>query len=105
MELDLQSLFGLHVQSFTHRLRPPPPAFGHIYEVAKLLVSQDRRHLFVTLGPLPIIEEWVCDACAQKQTSLKKSRRTLFELIKEYIRKGKDDLLAYALFTLLLSFF
>jgi hypothetical protein len=32
------------------RLRnPPPPAFGLIYEGTKaLLVSQDRRHLFVT---------------------------------------------------------
>jgi hypothetical protein len=34
MELDLQSLFGLHVHSCTHWLRPrnpPPPAFwAHI---------------------------------------------------------------------------
>jgi hypothetical protein len=30
MELDLQSLIGLHVRSCTHWLRPrnPPPAFG-----------------------------------------------------------------------------
>ncbi len=39
MELDLQSLFGLHVYSCTHWLRPrnpppPPPAFGLIYEDA-----------------------------------------------------------------------
>jgi hypothetical protein len=38
MELDLQSLFGLHVHSCTHWLRPPqlPPshAFGLIYEGA-----------------------------------------------------------------------
>ncbi len=48
IELDLQSLFGLHVHSCTHWLRPrnpPPPAFG-LYTRA-LLVSQDRRHLFV----------------------------------------------------------
>ncbi len=37
MELDLQSLFGFHVYSCTHSLRPrnappPPPAFGLIYE-------------------------------------------------------------------------
>ncbi len=40
MELDLQSLFGLHVHSCTHLLRPRnsppplalPPAFGLIYE-------------------------------------------------------------------------
>ncbi len=25
MELDLQTVFGLHVHSCTHRLRPPPP--------------------------------------------------------------------------------
>ncbi len=33
MELDLQSLFGLHVHSCTHRLRPPnppPPIWAHI---------------------------------------------------------------------------
>ncbi len=38
MELDLQSLFGLHVHSCTHWLRPrnspPPPAIGLIYEGA-----------------------------------------------------------------------
>ncbi len=40
MELDLQSLFGLHVHSCTHLLRPrktlppSPPAFGLIYEGA-----------------------------------------------------------------------
>jgi hypothetical protein len=38
VELDLQSLFGLHVlvQSCIHWLRPwtPPPAFGLIYEGA-----------------------------------------------------------------------
>jgi hypothetical protein len=38
MELDLQSLFGLHVHGCTHWLRPrnlpPPPAFGLIYKVA-----------------------------------------------------------------------
>ncbi len=38
MESDLQSLFGLHVHSCTHWLRPrnppPPPEFGLIYEGA-----------------------------------------------------------------------
>jgi hypothetical protein len=37
MELDLQSLFGLHVHSCTHWLRadtPQTPAFGLIYEGA-----------------------------------------------------------------------
>jgi hypothetical protein len=38
MELDLQILFGLHVHSCTHWLRPrnspPPPAFGLISEGA-----------------------------------------------------------------------
>jgi hypothetical protein len=51
MELDLQSLFGLHVHSCTHWLKPrnrnpPPPHLGSYTRV--LLVSQDRRHLFVT---------------------------------------------------------
>ncbi len=49
MELDLQSLFGLHVHSCAHWLGPripPPPALGLIYEGA---VGQPRRrHLFVT---------------------------------------------------------
>ncbi len=44
MELDLQSLFGLHVHvhSCSHRLRPrnPPPAFGLIYEGA---IGQPRQ--------------------------------------------------------------
>ncbi len=49
IELDLQSLFGLHVHSCTHWLRPSnSPAFGLIYSTRALLVSQDRRHLFVT---------------------------------------------------------
>ncbi len=55
MELDLQSLLGFmsrDVYSCTHWLRPGwdhprPPAFGLVYTRA-LLVSQDRRHLFVT---------------------------------------------------------
>jgi hypothetical protein len=49
MELDLQSLFGLHVHSCSHWLRPatpPPPPLLGLYTRA-LLVSQDRQHLFV----------------------------------------------------------
>ncbi len=51
MELDLQSLFGLHVHSSTHWLRDPTttphsPHFGSYKRV--LLVGQDRQHLFVT---------------------------------------------------------
>jgi hypothetical protein len=46
MELDLQSLFGLHdVHSCTH-WHPPSP------RIWALLVSQDRRHLFD--DPLPV---------------------------------------------------
>ncbi len=45
MELDLQSLFGLHVHSCTQWLRPrtllPPPLGSY---TRALLVSQDRRH-------------------------------------------------------------
>jgi hypothetical protein len=55
MELDLQSLFGLHVHSCTHWLRtrnPPFPIPPHLGSHTRaLLVSQDRRHLFVTPGP------------------------------------------------------
>ncbi len=50
MELDIQSLFGLNVNSCTHwpRLHPPPisPHLGSYTRA--LLVSQDKRHLFVT---------------------------------------------------------
>jgi hypothetical protein len=50
MELDLQSLFGAPVYSCTHWLRPRnsalPPHLGSYTRA--LLVSQDRRHLFVT---------------------------------------------------------
>jgi hypothetical protein len=45
MELDLRSLFGFHVYGCTNWPRPhtfrPPPTFG-------LLVSKNRRYLFVT---------------------------------------------------------
>jgi hypothetical protein len=58
MELDLQSLFGLHGHSCTHWIRPrtaPPspnhPAFG-----------LDRRHLFVILWDTSLIGwfGWAC---------------------------------------------
>ncbi len=49
MQLNLQIFFGLHVHSCTHWLRPrnspPPRIWAH---TRSLLVSQDRRHLFVT---------------------------------------------------------
>ncbi len=46
--VDLQSLFGLNVHTCTHWLRPrnPPPHLGSYTRA--LLVSQDRRHFFVT---------------------------------------------------------
>jgi hypothetical protein len=54
MELYLRSLYRLHVfhahlHSYTHWLRPrnPPPSHLDSYAIA-LLVSEDRRHLFVT---------------------------------------------------------
>ncbi len=51
MALDLQSSFGLHLHCWTHWLRlpqlpPPSPPIPHLART--LLVSQDRRHLFVT---------------------------------------------------------
>jgi len=51
MELDLLSLFGLHVQRCTYPLaeapqRPPPPHLGSYTRT--LVVSQDRLLLFVT---------------------------------------------------------
>jgi hypothetical protein len=54
MELDLQSLFGLHVHSCGHWLRPrpatpPPPPPLHLGPYTRaLLVSQYKRYLFVT---------------------------------------------------------
>jgi hypothetical protein len=50
MELNLQSLFWLHVHSCIHwlgpRNHPPPPHLGSYTRA--LFVSQDRRDLFVT---------------------------------------------------------
>jgi hypothetical protein len=46
-EFDLQSLFGLHVNSCTHWPRPPPPPHHLGLHRSALLVSQDRRHLVV----------------------------------------------------------
>ncbi len=52
MKLNLQSLFGLHGHSCTHWLRsrtPPLPFPSHLGSYTRaLLVSQDRRHVFVT---------------------------------------------------------
>ncbi len=51
MELDLQSIFGLHMHNCTHWLRPrnPPPLPPHLDSSSRaLLVNQDRRHLFAT---------------------------------------------------------
>ncbi len=50
MELDLKSLFGLHVLSCTHWLRPrnSPLYTPHLGSYTRDLVSQDGRHLFVT---------------------------------------------------------
>ncbi len=51
IELNLQSLFGLHVYSCTHWLRPhnTPPIPPHLGSYTRaLLVSQDRRHLCIT---------------------------------------------------------
>jgi hypothetical protein len=51
MELELQSLYGLHVHSCTHWLKPldSPPPNSHLGLFTRaLMVSQDRRHLFVT---------------------------------------------------------
>ncbi len=53
MELDRQSLFGLHVHSCTHWLRarhPPPPPPPHLGPYTRaLLVSHDRRQLYVAI--------------------------------------------------------
>jgi hypothetical protein len=57
MELDLQSLFGLYVYSCSYWLRPPqppPPLPTHLGSYTRmLLVSRDRRHLFVTPWLVP----------------------------------------------------
>jgi hypothetical protein len=56
-ELDLQSLSGLYVHSCTHWLRPYPRIWAHTYcmYTRALLVSLDKRHLFVTpwVSPSP----------------------------------------------------
>jgi hypothetical protein len=50
MELDFQSLFGLHVHSGTHCLRPPQPPPSHLGSYTKaLLVSKD---IHILVNPL-----------------------------------------------------
>jgi hypothetical protein len=62
MELHLQSLFGLHVQcaqlySLAETPQLPPPLSDYLGSFMRtLLVSQDRRHLFVTLLGEPFLE-------------------------------------------------
>ncbi len=63
MEVDLQSYWGSmsrDVHSCTHWLRPrnspPPPHLDSYYE--GLLVSKDRRHLFVTTWPQCSVSEY-----------------------------------------------
>jgi hypothetical protein len=55
MELDLQSLFLFWLlctavinNHWLGPVTPPPPAFGLMRYTRALLVSQDRRHLFLT---------------------------------------------------------
>ncbi len=55
MALDLQSLFGLFSLAETPQL-PLPPHLGSYMRA--LLVSQERRHLFLTLGVKPSIDVW-----------------------------------------------
>ena len=59
MELDLQNLFGLHV-TCSLWLRPRNPLFPRIcaYIRGALLVSNDRRHLFVTPWPTLSVYEF-----------------------------------------------
>jgi hypothetical protein len=80
MEFDLQSFFGLRVPSCMYSLaelrprNPPtlPPHFG-LYTRA-LLVSQDRRHLYVTplgLAELQLQHPWVQSQKPPTQWNLK----------------------------------
>ncbi len=49
MELDLSSLFGLYSSCTAEAPSAPPPHPPHLGSYTRtLLVSQDRRHLFVT---------------------------------------------------------
>ncbi len=68
MELDLQSLFGLPASMCSAVLigwdpatPPSPRIWAHVCTRA-LLVSQDRRHLFVTpcLPQSAVLPSWVC---------------------------------------------
>ncbi len=60
MELDLHKLFGLHVHCTHLAETPHPPPPPHLGSYARsLLVSQNRRHLFVT----PCQYKRVCISC------------------------------------------
>ncbi len=76
MDLDLQSLFGLHFVRTTVLIgwdpaTPPPPHLGSYTRTLLLLVCQDRRHLFVTL--------WLINIQSQMMVIFK---RTAYSLSK-----------------------
>ncbi len=66
--VDLQSLFGLSVQRCTDWLRPRNPLPPHLGSYTRaLLVSQDRRHLFVP----PCHTRFRCSILRMKQIRIR----------------------------------
>ncbi len=74
MGVDPQSLFRLHVHSCTHWQGPrniPPPPPPHLGLCTRaLLVSQERRHLFVTpyCDSYPSVQEVECRILGRSKT-------------------------------------
>jgi hypothetical protein len=80
MELDLQSLFGLHVHSCTHWLRPRNPPLQHSGSYKRALLISQIDDISMWLPVLP--------HCLSKHFSLSPSGR---RLAKEKRKTGERD--------------
>ncbi len=96
MEVDLQSLlFGLYVTwcaqlyslAETPQLPPPSPHLDSYYEA--LLVSKDRRHLFVT--PWYESRKTRVENGESKKNRWKENERNLWGTVEGKIRENKKE--------------
>jgi hypothetical protein len=86
MELDLRSLFGLHVHSCTETPQPPPPLHPHLGSYTRaLLVSQERPELLVTPCRYPTFKNAFLSSYLLRDMALEK-----FEKETEEMSQTKD---------------
>jgi hypothetical protein len=84
MELDLQSLLGSCVQLYSLAETPHPPPHLGSYTRA-LLVSKDRRHLFVTLLDEALWTRHTAINKGERGRALLKSKRNSAQIVCEVI--------------------